>query len=396
MEQQQSRLELVDSLRGFALMGLFLVHMVELFELYWVHPTPSAVHDWVFGLFAGKAFALFALCFGLSFFIIMDRAAKRGVDFSARFAWRLAILFVFGLLHGIVYRGDILQILAPMGLLLLLFDRIRSRSALLVIAALCFAELPLLIHAGSAFAGAEWAQGLPHFFDDSSLKIVADGSLSQAFNANLVDGALSKWWYYIETGRLSEIAGLFVIGLLLGRIGFFADPRLFVLERRLVLGGAILTWIALYFIGPVFLDLATRLGDAGGSAQRNIGFAIESWSALAAMTAQVVLFVELYQTAAQPALKLLAPVGRMTLTFYVAQSLVFVPLFYGFGLGMHSWISQGEALAMGIVAFALQIAFARLWFRHFLYGPLEWLWRALTNTTLAIPFVRGGASAQRA
>ena len=386
--EQQSRLELIDSLRGFALLGLFLVHMVELFELYWAHPTPSPVHDWVFGLFAGKAFALFALCFGLSFFIIMDRAARRGVDFSARFAWRLAILLVFGLLHGLVYRGDILQVLAPMGMLLLLFDRIKSRSALLWIAALCFAELPLLIHAGFAFAGAGWARQLPHFFVDPSLKVLASGSIGEAFRANLVDGALGKWWYYIETGRLAEIAGLFVIGLLLGRAGFFADPGRFVRQRRIVLGAAILSWIALYYIAPVCLDLAKRLGDAEGSAHRNIEFAFECWSALAAMTIQVVLFVELYQTTAQPILKLLAPVGRMTLTLYVCQSLVFVPLFYGFGLGMHAWISQGEALAMGIVAFALQILFARLWFRYFLYGPLEWLWRALTNTTLAIPFVR--------
>jgi len=386
--EQQSRLELIDSLRGFALCGLFLVHSVELFELYWLHPTPSAVHDWVFGLFAGKAFALFALCFGLSFFIIMDRAAKRGVDFSARFAWRLTILFVFGLLHGLVYRGDILQVLAPMGLLLLLFDRIKSRSVLLVVAALLFAEFPLLIHAAFAIAGADWARQLPHFFVDPSLKVLASGSLSEAFRANMVDGALGKWWYYIETGRLCEIAGLFIIGLLLGRIGFFANPRLFVFERRVALGAAVLAWIALYFIGPSVIDAAGRLGDAGGSARRNVEFAFECWSALAAMAIQVVLFVELYETAAQPILKLLAPVGRMTLTLYVCQSLVFVPLFYGFGLGMHAWISQGEALAMGIFAFALQILFARLWFRYFLYGPLEWLWRALTNTTLAIPFVR--------
>jgi len=386
--EQQSRLELVDSLRGFALLGLFLVHSVELFELYWAHPTPSPVHDWVFGLFAGKAFALFALCFGLSFFIIMDRAARRGVDFRARFAWRLAILFVFGLLHGLVYRGDILQVLAPMGLLLLLFDRIRSRSILLVIAALLFAELPLLIHAGCAFAGAAWARQLPHFFVDPSLKILASGSLGEAFRANLVDGALAKWWFYIETGRLTEIAGLFVIGLLLGRVGFFADPDRFLRQRRFVLGAAVLTWILLYFIEPVCVDAATRLGDAGGSARRNIEWAFESWSALAAMTIQVVLFVELYQTAAQPMLKLLAPVGRMTLSLYVGQSLVFVPLFYGYGLGMHAWISQGEALAMGMIAYAVQIVLARLWFRYFLYGPLEWVWRALTNTTLAIPFVR--------
>lgn len=386
--EQPSRLELVDSLRGYALFGLFVVHMVELFELYWAHPTPSAVHDWVFGLFAGKAFALFALCFGLSFFIIMDRAARRGVDFSARFAWRLAILFVFGVLHGLVYRGDILQVLAPMGLLLLLFHRIRSRSALLLIALLCFAEIPLLIHAWCAVAGAAWARQLPHFFTDPSLTVLASGSLGEAFRANLVDGAISKWWFYIETGRLTEIAGLFVIGLLLGRSGFFAEPDRFVRQRRIVLAVAVASWVALYFIGPVCIDAATRAGDPGGAVRHNLEWAFESWGALAAMTMQVVLFVELYQTAAQPVLKLLAPVGRMTLTLYVGQSLVFVPLYYGFGLGLHAWISQAEALAMGVVAFALQMVLARLWFRYFLYGPLEWLWRALTNTSLAIPFVR--------
>ncbi|MEO9132748.1 MAG: DUF418 domain-containing protein [Sphingomonas sp.] len=162
----------------------------------------------------------------------------------------------------------------------------------------------------------------------------------------------------------------------------------FFLQRRIALGAAILTWIALYFIEPVCVDVATRLGDAGGSARRNIEWAFESWRALSAMAIQVVLFVEFYQTAAQPIMKLLAPVGRMTLTLYVGQSLVFVPLFYGFGFGMHAWISQNEALALGVIAFVLQIILARLWFRYFLYGPLEWLWRALTNTTFAIPFVR--------
>jgi uncharacterized protein len=29
---------------------------------------------------------------------------------------------------------------------------------------------------------------------------------------------------------------------------------------------------------------------------------------------------------------------------------------------------------------------AALWFRAWRYGPLEWLWRAATRTTLSIPF----------
>ena len=62
------RMEGLDALRGFALFGIFIVHMPELFELYWAHPATDplqlAVHDAVWLVFAGKAFALLALCFG--------------------------------------------------------------------------------------------------------------------------------------------------------------------------------------------------------------------------------------------------------------------------------------------------------------------------------------------
>jgi len=72
----------------------------------------------VFGLFGGKAYAIFALLFGLSFFIIMDNQARRGVDFRKRFSWRLMILLLLGYIHGILYGGDILQVLALFGFLL--------------------------------------------------------------------------------------------------------------------------------------------------------------------------------------------------------------------------------------------------------------------------------------
>ena len=138
-----ARLELIDGLRGFALMGLFLVHAVELFELYWVHPVPDPWFDATMAVFAGKAFSLFALCFGLSFSIIMDRTRRRGVDFRGRFVWRLALLFLIGLVHGLVYRGDILQVLAAAGLVLLLFDRIRDNRLLLLLAFLILLQAPL-------------------------------------------------------------------------------------------------------------------------------------------------------------------------------------------------------------------------------------------------------------
>lgn len=52
---------MVDALRCWALLGLFLVHCVERFELYWLDPVPDGWFDAVFAVFAGKAFAIFAL-----------------------------------------------------------------------------------------------------------------------------------------------------------------------------------------------------------------------------------------------------------------------------------------------------------------------------------------------
>ena len=68
-----ARLDVVDVLRGFALMALFLVHVIESYELFWAGEKPGAITETVFALFMGKSFSLLALCFGFSFFILGSR-----------------------------------------------------------------------------------------------------------------------------------------------------------------------------------------------------------------------------------------------------------------------------------------------------------------------------------
>jgi uncharacterized membrane protein YeiB len=147
-----SRITVVDCLRGFALFGLFILHMVEYFELFWHAPEWGWVHDTVFFLFGGKAYAVFSLLFGLSFFIIMDNQARRGVDFRGRFAWRLALLLALGYLHGLLYSGDILQVLALSGFLLILIYPLSTRW-ILAIAAACLLQPVLLTQLLSLAAG---------------------------------------------------------------------------------------------------------------------------------------------------------------------------------------------------------------------------------------------------
>src|SRR5690348_10411475 len=157
-------------------MGLFLVHSVEGYETFWAHPDYGAVFQWDFGLFSGKAYALMALCFGVSFYLIMQGAARRGQDFRWRFAWRLTLLAGIGLLHTMFYRGDILQILALLGFSMLLLDRIKSNRMLLILAALCFLEPPLLLRAWLAAKGVAWAAAQPYYYNDLGMPALLHGT----------------------------------------------------------------------------------------------------------------------------------------------------------------------------------------------------------------------------
>ena len=285
--------------------------------------------------------------------------------------------------------------LAAAGLVLLLFDRIRDNRILLLLAFLILLQAPLWAQIVAAHDGAAWTRLTPLFMTDASLAAVADGSFGELVRANLVDGLLAKWSFYLSTGRVAQIVGLFLIGLFLGRIAFFERPDDFVKPRRIALVAAGALAVALMLAKPA-LSAAIAPEGAPAAAAQAFDWMISGWIAIALMAVQLILFVELYQSAAQPLLRLLAPVGRMTLTLYVGQSLVFVPIFYGFGLGWHDEISEAQALGLGIAAFLLQIVLARSWFRHFHYGPLEWLWRAATWLKADIPFRRRTLAAPQA
>jgi len=382
-----ARMEVVDILRDYAIMGLFMAHAIEFFGLYWSHPTPSPVHDIVFGLFEGKSFSLLALCFGLSFFIIMDRARRRGVDFSARFVWRLVVLFGFGWLYGLIYNGEVLQLLAPLGLILIPFDCIKNNVVLTVCGVICLLQPALLWQTWWAAQGADWANQPPHYLTAAHNDVYMHGTFADMIRLNVFEGQKVKWWYYIESGRMMQIVGLYLIGLVLGRVGFFARPEAFATARRVTLAVAAITGICLHFAAPVLTGLIPHMPDRT-LAPGLFGGVLESLVSLSQMVFTVMLLVELYLGIGRPLLRPLAAAGRMTLTLYIMQGLVFVPLYYGFGLGLHARLTQLEALGLGIAFFAAQLVFAHLWFRAFVYGPLEWVWRAATYLTVRVPFLR--------
>lgn len=389
--QSSSRIDLIDALRGSALLGILLLHSVEHFDFLryppfppeWLRAADQQVRDAAFFLFGGKAYAIFAMMFGLSFFLILDRSAARGMDFRWRFLWRLAVLAFIGFAHGILYCGDILTILAVLGVPLVVFHRLGNR-ALGWISALLLLQIPLLWQLGRFLLAPGYVPPPSHSgpYYGAIYPVFANGGFLELCRANLVQGQLGKWWWMIDNGRCTEMLGLFAWGLMLGRRRIFENQAAGVrLAKKALVTGA-LAFAALYWVQQ----------HLGGWLPRGPGLRVarilaDSYGDLAQMLVWAGGFVLLYHlTRAGTVLRLLIPYGRMSLTCYVTQAVFWVPVYYNFGLGLFRHLGQSYSILAGAVFFGGQLAAAHWWLKRFHYGPLEWLWRCATFLTFQIPF----------
>ncbi len=388
--EPRTRIELVDALRGAALLGILLLHSVEHWDFLrapenppaWLRPFDTAAHDGAFFLFGGKAYAVFALMFGFSFFLILNRWSERGINFQGRFLWRLAVLAIFGYLHGIVYCGDILLVIAVLGVPLVFLYKLGNR-ALAWISVVLVLQIPSLGDTVRVLFEQGYQPPQPRHWAiyGQLFNVFAHGSFWNVTTTNLWTGQWSRLWWTIETGRYTQMLGLFVWGLLLGRARIFEDPvRCAWLARRALLWGA----IGFAVCYPVKLHLgAWGLRGLDHYVTDNL---ISSYCNLAQMAVWAGGFVLLYQWAtARAVLRLLAPYGRMSLTCYITQALVGIPLFYGYGLALYRHLGSFYSVLLGVAIFAGQCVFAHFWLKRFSYGPLEWLWRAFTFGSLATP-----------
>ena len=130
------RITVIDALRGFALLGVVLVHMQQHYSYFGrgpFLPHEPFLAQWdedsmwlVMNVMVSRFINIFAFLFGMSFFIQMDRAKQKGISFRGRFLWRMVILFVIGVIGSCFYSGDILSIYAVFGVILLFLDKFKN------------------------------------------------------------------------------------------------------------------------------------------------------------------------------------------------------------------------------------------------------------------------------
>ena len=148
-----ARVDVADVLRGLAVMGIIILHSIEHFNFYsfpdtttqsdWLNFTDKAIWNGLFFMFGGKAYAVFALLFGFSFFIQNDNQRMRGNDFRLRFCWRLILLFLIGNINASFFTAEVLVLYSLVGFILPLTCRLKDKWVFLLACVLLIQPLPL-------------------------------------------------------------------------------------------------------------------------------------------------------------------------------------------------------------------------------------------------------------
>ncbi len=383
--ENRNRADVLDALRGFALLGIFISHIPDFSGHSFMTPIEQAALD-RFGLdgavatlqdflIRGKFYSLFSLLFGIGFAIQLESAGRRGADFGRHFTRRLSVLLIIGLLHACLWYGDILTDYALIGFVLIPLRRAGAKTIALF-AALAFALrlvwpvlVATLLHTSTFSSNADPGGSFGAFtqaFDSTDPTMI--------FFANLELVRL-KALQLVYDGRAISILAMFTLGALVGKLGLHRDlPARRNLFRKVfwicapigLLGNAVLT--PLHAATPEF-------PPTGLWVLENSLYAL----AVPAMAlAYASGFVLLWSRAPRSILRGLAPVGRMALTTYLSQTLIGIGLFYGVGLGLRSQIGLVEGALLAIVIFTAQCVIAALWLRWFQFGPIEWVWRRAT------------------
>lgn len=387
----RGRIITVDVLRGFALFGIFYAHMIFWFaggplpaELYQPDDPVSGIAVGLYMLLViGKFFALFSFLFGLSFYLQMRSLSQRYGNFALRFAWRLAILGIIGILHHAIWRADILTIYVPLGFLLI-FARHLSNKSLLIIGVVLVLNIPTkMAELGSILWRGELALIKVDNIADGAeyYAVMKDGSFADMVAHNL-HAASDKLIYQINSGRLLITFGFFLLGMLAGRLQWFEnmDTKAEALKRWWKKAGYIaLGCVALgisvavsLHVGGVNVENAPLIMWAGG-------FILEVFNVSLTLFYITGISLLMLEPKWQNRLAPLAGVGKMALTVYLLQTVLGLWLFCSFGLGLFAETSPAFNALMCIGLFIALMLFCNRWLRYFTYGPVEWFWRSATD-----------------
>lgn len=392
------RADILDTLRGFALLGVlldnlfgftgwsFLSQDMRAALPTWPADGPLALLERTF--IHGKFYSLFSLLFGIGFSIILIRNEQRGINPLKIFYRRILVLLLIGAVHlFFIWEGDILFLYALIGLFLPLFRKCSDRALLTWAIALILS--PILIDiikvlfnfrtGGFLFTIAQEMDkknGIP-LDESAALYLYKEGSGFKEWRNWMEPGFFYRYSDLIEGNRIPKVLGMFLLGFYAGRKMMYLHLENYIsLFKKLKFWGfavGIPAAIACTYFG-IFANQhmkpeVAKMGDTFFYAFSVVPLSLAYTS---------VICLHWVRKKGNSKLKILAPMGRMALTNYLMQSILGIIIYYNLGFGLGGDIGPAIYFPIGLAVYAFQVLYSNLWFKYFNYGPFEWIWRQLT------------------
>jgi len=377
----RQRIELIDALRGLGVMGILTVNASFMAATFtqtvdppnWPFPnTGASAGVWFFvHVFCDSKFiTLFSMLFGVSTYLVGGEPGDRIRTFNLlrRFIW----LVVFGLIHGVlIWYGDVLLDYALCGFVLMSARGWPGRR-LIIVGSIAFVAGIAAMTSFSILADAH-----PAIYDallpGNAGKVVAfQGTFAQSMQANV-----ATWAHYrmlVAVFTLPYAAPLMLIGL-----GLFKTGVLTGMARTGLYVAGIIAGIAAAAGLSVFAAVFIRSGFSETYGAMWDLLLINITSPFVSFAYVSVLILSARSVSFGWVVKLLAPLGRMAFTNYIAQSVLMTIIFYGGrGFALFDRVDRPQLALIVAGVWAVELLWSHLWLSRFDAGPMEWGWRVLT------------------
>jgi uncharacterized protein len=417
----ESRISIIDALRGIALCGILLMNIPffgKSYHLYYnleilKEYTGANYYCWwmVNGLFEGTMRGIFSMLFGAGSFLLLDRLEKKNLDditpadiYYRRLIW----LLIFGLVNAYIFLwpGDILYTYAITGLFLYPFRKLAA--AKLLAFGLLFMFLSTLQHTSKLQCAYEKrVDGMAALAKEKKGKVLSEEekgakeawkefqnklSIGHKKKEIKVENEKRKKGYaaifeemegvnkYIETKDFYtelflDALGFFLVGMALFKWGF--------LSGQMSLGLYMVSALLFYGLGlplSFWMHKNAILHKFDFSlAYDDFPFSVYQLRRILLALGHISLVMIIFKiNFLNWILKGFSAVGQMAFTNYLSQTLICGFVFNGYGLAQFGLWERYQLYQFTAGVWVFQIAFSLIWLRFFQFGPFEWLWRSLT------------------
>lgn len=370
---QKARDSFPDILRGFALLGIALVNL-PLFSVDTVlalegadltNPTNASAAFVVMAFFQAKFYLLFSFLFGYSaHYVIKGDKANRG-----RWIGRSIGLIILGILHfTFFFHGDILFFYGLFGLILLALYFKSEKTVrgwawgIYIAAGVFFIATTLLAWVGEIALAAK-GKALP----DETFVSNLDPALASGSFLDTVMPRLELWLIAAPNGLILQgplVFVAFLIGVLVARKNGLVEINE-TLVNKLIVWGLVIGLPTQMFAAYIFI------GNSTGEDSLGVYLASLTINFLTAPFLSAAYLGLLWKISKKLKLGLLSSAGKMSLTVYLSQSVIFSFIFSAWGLGQFDKLNLLQVSMVGVGVYLLLATLSMIYLRFRNKGPME-------------------------